>query len=550
MKQLFIILSYYSIIMDITTLSEQQYDDLLTDIKSRSELTDDTLLKYLYPEQKWLTLSGASFTLTDITCENMIKIINKESFVKFQVYNIRHITPYGYKLLFNHFTNITCLNIGCARKMDQDSFASLKNLSKLKTLVLNGNDFITDDVIIPNLPYWPELTDLSIRCRNITDKTILAIAENCPNLVILDIGRCFGLSSNSALIELSQKCKKINHLNICALKFLDDNTLFQITSNLDLKHLDIISCIKLTELGVMKCLPNLKDIIYFRLMECSNELIMALSKNCHKLKNIYIPKSADVDEYSICQVLDNCPDLINIFISQSDDLSNNVLKKILARKNLEELHIDGIIHFVDEMTFEPFATLDHKLENLRVLSIKERPEVINDEGVIHIGKACPNLEVFDIRQAMQLTHLGYVNIARYFGNLKSLNLKRSGVTNQDIEVLSNGCKNIEILILACCSKLTPKVIEISFCGFNKLNTLIIAEAFQKEPSEYNEKLEKINVTCVSDICISDNIGVDDNTLNYILDCCPKLNRLNIANSPNILTIKEDLLKNENLFIIK
>ena len=418
--------------MDLSLLTEKQYDDILESYKAKSELTDTTLTQYLFADQKYLNLSGASFTLTDQTCINMLDIINKSSLTTLHLYNLRNITDTGYSLLFNNFRNITFLNIGRCRKMTHNSFQTLKNLGQLKVLVLNGNHFITDILMQENLPFWPNLTDLSCRCRKITDKTIFSISEHCLNLTTLDLGKCFGISSPNSLIQLSQKCKNINNLKLCSLPFINDLILEQIVSNLNLKSLDIISCTKLTQNGLIKCLPKLNNIEYFRLMQCSNDLILALSDNCKNLQNIYIPKNSDVEEYSICRLLDNCPNLINIFISQSEDLSNKTLEKILMRKDLQELHIDGLIQFVDEMTYEPFENLSYTLDKLKVLTIKERPEVITDTGITFIGKKCPNLKNLDIRHSDMLTSVGFSNISKYFNNLTLLNLKLTNVTNEDI----------------------------------------------------------------------------------------------------------------------
>ena len=534
--------------MDLRTLSDEQYDDLLTELKSKSELTDDTLRKYMFPEQQSLNLSGASFTVTDKTCQNMVDIINKNSFVALHLYNLRYVTPFGYQLLFNQFTNLTTLNIGCAKLMDKDSFHTLENLNNLRTVILNGNSFITDDMLVYVLPSWPKLTDLSLRCRNITDKSIVAISEFCLNLEILDIGKCFGLTNSEVLVQLTKRCPRITRLNMCSLKYVTDETMHHIVSNLNLTSLDIIGCKRLTEEGIIRCIPNLKDIEYFRLMECSEKLILELSKYCHKLENIYVPKNADIDEDSICKLLDGCPNLTNIFISQSDNLTNDTLAKILERKDLNELHIDGVIQFMDDMTFEPFVNLDHTLDRLKVLSINERPEVVTDDGVEYIGKACPNLRVFEIKYAEGLSGNGITNISKYFGNLRTLNLKLTNVNNDDVITLTNGCKHIKDIILSDCYNLTPRAIEIAMNGFLKLHKMFISNTFKESPDKYSDKLEKIKESYVVEICVSDNDGMDNAILEYILACCPKLNRLNVSKCKNV-NLKEIKFNNNSLFIV-
>jgi hypothetical protein len=225
-------------------------------------------------------------------------------------------------------------------------------------------------------------------------------------------------------------------------------------------------------------------------------------------------------------------------------LSNKILSKILSLKNLEELHIDGIIYFVDEMTFEPFINLGYTLDKLKVLSIKERPEVVTDDGIIHIGKTCPNLHVFDIKYANQLTSIGFNNISKYYPNLKSLNLKLTNVTNQDVQMISQGCKNITDLILNNCSLLTPKVIEIVFGMFMKLDKLFLTEAFNDEPNKYDLiKTQSI----VTEVCVSDNKGIDNTIIQYIVNCCPKLNRFNFTKCPNVQS--KSIRFPDNLFIV-
>jgi len=117
--------------INLNELDQSEYDNILTKYKSRSELYDDVLIKFLFQEQKWLNISGASFTITDESCHNMVKIIGKDNLQKLQIYNMRNISSESYKMLFNHFTNLVELNIGCARKMNSDSFASLKQFAAM-----------------------------------------------------------------------------------------------------------------------------------------------------------------------------------------------------------------------------------------------------------------------------------------------------------------------------------------------------------------------------------------------------------------------------------
>ncbi|ORZ04249.1 hypothetical protein BCR42DRAFT_429327 [Absidia repens] len=109
----------------------------------------------------------------------------------------RHITPVAW-MTFIHAEQKKKNNL------QQQQHHTLSSSSLLHHLDLSYCGFVTDTCLTKALPVWTSsITHLRLcSLYDITDETVLAIAQHCPQLRLLHLSRCFRITNHS-LIQLA-----------------------------------------------------------------------------------------------------------------------------------------------------------------------------------------------------------------------------------------------------------------------------------------------------------------------------------------------------------
>ncbi|XP_044003939.1 F-box protein SKP2B-like [Aphidius gifuensis] len=190
----------------------------------------------------------------------------------------------------------------------------------------------------------------------------------------------------------------------------------------NLKHLDILSdrvsesaLIKLTEL------ENLEYLMLPRVEEISSNTIMAISKNCKKLKNLHMPNCIDnendddddepvvpmvifneisnlqllllvslnlsgmddLPESSIIAITNKCKNMTYLDLSFCGNLTEAALMSITNLEKLKTLNITGVEDVKDEFIM--------KLKGINFFACCGCDKV-TDAGLIQLINNCPDLE--------------------------------------------------------------------------------------------------------------------------------------------------------------
>ena len=133
-----------------------------------------------------------------------------------------------------------------------DFFSSL---NKLEIVDLDGYGQLNDEVIESLVVKNPNLHYLNIRntstkdVRTVTGKSFNIIADNCPQLIHIDIGFLFELSNDDILTFVS-KCPKLKFANFEATR-IEDSALERLAQDCpDLEDLRISECLQITIAGI------------------------------------------------------------------------------------------------------------------------------------------------------------------------------------------------------------------------------------------------------------------------------------------------------------
>ena len=289
------------------------------------KLTDNSVvaLSKGCPNIVHLDISGGCSSLNDYSIICLSKQCQKLAYLN--VSGCLHITCASIIALSQscpdliHFDLSDCISVEFS---DDLALALSRACLKLVHLNISGLEAI-DSAIVTLSQGCRQLTHVNLsHCGQLTDVSILALSERCPNLSILDISSYQSINNTSftdtSIIPLCQRCPLLSQLNLsgcCGITNVAIVSLSQHCSNIT--YLDLSMSRSLTDLSIIALSRSCVNLTNLNISGCNmitNDSIMALSHGCKKLIYLNLGHLKYLTIASIGAILQNCPNLHKLFI--------------------------------------------------------------------------------------------------------------------------------------------------------------------------------------------------------------------------------------------
>lgn len=217
----------------------------------------------------------------------------------------------------------------------------LNTYQSLEFLDLTGNLFLNDQSIIDLSQYLQALVAIKLNsCPKLSESTLYTLAKNCPYLE--DIGmRKTNLTKEGSLLELV-KNPNIKSLDLAWNSHLSDEclrTIALVCPNLEL--LDVRSCIGITDGGIAEILRSCREIRHLYMNDCGRVMNMGLSPELPKLEVLLVARSGLNDE-GLLTVGKSCSGLVKLNLEACVGVTTAGVKTIVNHcKRLKEINLKG-----------------------------------------------------------------------------------------------------------------------------------------------------------------------------------------------------------------
>lgn len=114
-------------------------------------------------------------------------------------------------------------------------------------------------------------------------------------------------------------------------------------------------------------------------------------------------------------------------------------------------------------------------------------------SLLPVAQNCPNLQSISIEYNTKFQDAGVCELIQRCPLLEKLHLNSCGITCQTVLHISHYCRNLTVLDLRCCSKLTDDVVKKLVSGCTYLKVLNVSLCFEVTDAS----LEHIMSKCVS-----------------------------------------------------
>jgi F-box/leucine-rich repeat protein 2/20 len=338
-------------------------------------------------------LKSLSFTLGFNNCENFDEDILLELFNSKNLKNLIGLYFWGFYLSFKIITDRTLIAIA-------------NNFVNLQILYLNSSYQITDEGIVAIANNCLKLENISLSCNNnVTDISLIVIANNCKNLKLLDLNKCEKITDNG-LKAIANKCLKLENIDISILN-ITDFCLIEISKN----------CFNLKILNIGFFISNNKNI--------TDHGIIAIARNCKFIEVLNLEGNVDITDFSLTEISNNCKNL-----------------KLINFVRCRQITDVGIIAIANNC---------FKLEDISL----SNNDNVTDLSLIAISKNCLNLKVLNLSKCYKIAEKGIILIAKNCLKVEELNLNgNKKITNFTLFEIAKNCLNLKLLNLDDCTKIT------------------------------------------------------------------------------------------------
>ncbi|XP_044019983.1 pre-mRNA-splicing factor CWC22 homolog [Aphidius gifuensis] len=333
-----------------------------------------------------------------------------------------------------YIDNITIDLIIAADQATKNRFSvdelTLQEISEATTLVHLDIELYDKHIGFPlfdkldNLEYIKiESKAKNIRDRDVSTKVANTIFRKCKNLKHVDIANDFCDLTKIPLTKWKNS-KNLEYLTLSCYEVLPDlaDTIVKYCKNL--KHLCVNPVCDDIEANVVKKLTKLENLegLEMSAANFSEEAIIAISKNCKKLKLLEIEGctilSTGIDgeppsSPSVLNELSKLQYLEHLNLNYTDNIEDNTIIAIANNcKNLKSLHI---YNDRDNITETAFVALT-KLENLEILNVGSRN--ITDSFIISLK----GLKELHCAHCKNLTDTGIIQFIKNNPDLEKINI--------------------------------------------------------------------------------------------------------------------------------
>lgn len=254
---------------------------------------------------------------------------------------------------------------------------------------------------------------------------------NCPNLVVIGLSRCMGVT-DEGIVELVSSCVSLRTLDLTCCHLLTDDALSAIADSCkQLKCLKLESCLLVSEKGFERigtCCSLLQEL---DLTDCSiNDSVLEFVSRCSELIELKLGLCQKISDQGLFHIGSNCKKLQELDLYRCTGISDNGLAAIASGcRKLRKLNLCYCAQITDK-------GLKHLscLEELSDLELRLLVKV-SSVGLTAIATGCKSLVELDIKRCYSIDDMALRALVQHARNLRQINISYCPVSDAGLYFL-------------------------------------------------------------------------------------------------------------------
>ncbi|XP_045831886.1 F-box/LRR-repeat protein 2-like [Trifolium pratense] len=256
-------------------------------------------------------------------------------------------------------------------------FSLLSKCQSIQHLDIQRTEFLNDHHVVNLSLFLGSLVSINLSvCENLTNLALFALVRNCPSLSEISmeytaIGKESTENSNSLMDFVVNP--RIKSLHLAGNSFLRDESFTMFASMFpNLQLLDLNKCYGISEEGIYQILRRCCNIRHLNLSCClrvklhgmnfevpklkvlnlsytsvDDETLYVISKNCPGLLQLSLERCINVTTKGVNHVVKNCMQLREINLEYCYKVFVNIVPMVFSRPSLRKITLPPHYHFND-----------------------------------------------------------------------------------------------------------------------------------------------------------------------------------------------------------
>jgi hypothetical protein len=171
-------------------------------------------------------------------------------------------------------------------------------------------------------------------CSDITDKSLIAIANHCPKLTSIILWGCYNIT-DVGLEALANGCPSINTLNLKCCKKVSNQGVFSLSKLRDLESLNLTYNRSISSYGLEVLLPHLTKLRSLTLSFCSNlddAALVTIAKYSPQIRSLDLTQ-CNITDQGLALLAGGCTSITHLNLSCCELISDAGLQQLVQKCN-------------------------------------------------------------------------------------------------------------------------------------------------------------------------------------------------------------------------
>lgn len=179
-------------------------------------------------------------------------------------------------------------------------------------------------------------------CSQLRDPVIFAFAENCPNILEIDLQHC-QLITNGPVTALFTKGRSLRELRLANCELVDDSAFLNLPMNRTYDHLrilDLTSCHRLTDAAVQKIIkaaPKLRNLVLAKCRLITDAAVYAIAELGKNLHYVHLGHCANITDEGVKKLVHDCTRIRYIDLGCCTNLTDDSVKRLALLPKLKRI---------------------------------------------------------------------------------------------------------------------------------------------------------------------------------------------------------------------
>ena len=182
-------------------------------------------------------------------------------------------------------------------------------------------------------------------CNQLTDLSIFAFADNCHDLLEIDLYKCTNIT-DQAVTALIKEGKQLRELRLAACMGITDEAFLHLPADSTydaLRILDLTDCHELKDDGLMKIVqaaPRLRNLVLAKCRNITDRGVMSITKLGKNLHFLHLGHCSNITDAGVIQLIKHCNRIRYIDFACCTRLTDDSVQQLA---NLPKLKRIGLV---------------------------------------------------------------------------------------------------------------------------------------------------------------------------------------------------------------